>query len=47
MFKQQTLTSFDGIFVGLEEGERDGPFEGSLLGLLEGDRVGYGIHEMR
>ena len=34
------ITSFDGAFVGLEEGERDGPFEGSLLGLLEGDRLG-------
>ena len=41
---QTTLTSFDGdpvgSFVGLEVGERDGPFEGSLLGLLDGDRLG-------
>ena len=32
-------------FVGLEEGERDGPFEGSLLGLVEGDRLGCDIRE--
>lgn len=32
-------------FVGLEEGERDGPFEGSLLGLVEGDRLGCEMRE--
>lgn len=32
-------------FVGLEEGDTDGPFEGSLLGLIEGDRLGYEMRE--
>ena len=45
MFKQQTLTSFDGSFVGLEEGDTDGPFEGSLLGLVEGGRLGCEMKE--